>query len=586
MQLVTLSFYHRNGENMRSEWRLYAKKADFKAIENKYGIDQVVARIMCNRDVCGDEQIEYYLNGTIEDQHDPKLLKDAEKAAALMIEKIHAGKKLCIIGDYDADGICSTVILLKGLRQAGADVEYMIPHRINDGYGINVHMIDQAITAGIDTIITCDNGIAAIDEIAYAKQHGLTVIVTDHHDIPYIESDSEKQYKYSNADAVVNPKQLDCQYPFKYLCGAGIAYKVMKILFDKLDLDLIKLEELAELAAIATVGDVVQLKDENRILVKYGLQHMVHTKNVGLRALLDACDLDINHLSAYQFGFVICPCLNASGRLETAEMAIELLLCDRETEAIHKANQLRALNEERKEMTQQEKEKAIEMVEASDILADNVLVVYLPDCHESIAGLIAGDLKERYYKPTIVITNTVHGAKGSGRSIEKYNMFEELSRCKELFTAFGGHPMAAGLSLPVENIELLRKKLNENQSLTERDLTPCRWIDVGMPVEYASFRLVEQLHLLEPFGTGNEKPVFADKNLTVRRSFVIGKNKNVLKLQLETSYGKMVDAIQFRIDPDYIPVQGQKIAIIYYPDINEFQGRKSLQFIIQEWRKV
>lgn len=567
---------------MRSEWRLYTKKADFKGIQGRYGIDQVIARVMRNRDIITDEQIDMYLNGSVKNMYNPSLMKDVGQAVKILTEKIAEHKKICVIGDYDADGICSTSILVKGLRAAGAQVTYMVPHRITDGYGINKSMIDQAEAGGTDTIITCDNGIAAINEVAYAKEKGLTVIVTDHHEIPYIEEDNEKIYQYPNADAVVNPHQEACEYPYENLCGAGVAFKVIKHLFEKSGVDLMKLEELAELAAVATVGDLVELKDENRILVKYGLNHIKFTKNVGLRALIEACDLDIYNLTSYQFGFVICPCLNASGRLETATMAIELMLCENESEAMKKAKELRNLNEERKQMTQDEKEKAIAYVEGSELLNDNVLVVYLPDCHESIAGLIAGDIKERYYKPTIVITNAANGAKGSARSIEKYNMFEELSKCKDLFTAFGGHPMAAGLSLPVENIDILRKRLNENQNLSEKDLTPCRWIDVAMPVDYVSFDIVNQLHVLEPFGMGNEKPVFADKNLKVRTASIIGKNRNVLKLQLESVYGKIVDAIQFRVDADNIPKAGQEISMIYYPDINEYNGRRTLQFIIQE----
>lgn len=569
---------------MKSEWRLYAKKADFKAIQEQYGIDQVIARVMRNRDVITNEEIDMYLNGSVEDMYDAYYMKDASLATDILIDKIKANKKICVIGDYDADGICSTTILIKGLRIAGADVSYMVPHRITDGYGINYEMIDKAAESGVDTIMTCDNGIAAIEEIAYAKEKGLTVIVTDHHEVPFQMVDDKKIYQYSNADAIVNPHQQKCTYPYENLCGAGVAFKVIKLLFEKLNVDLINLEELAELAAVATVGDLVELKNENRILVKYGLKHMAYTKNIGLRALVEACDLDIYNLTSYQFGFVICPCLNASGRLETAGMAIELMLCESESEAMAKAKELRDLNEERKQMTQEEKEKAVEYVESSGLLEDNVLVVYLPDCHESIAGLIAGEIKERYYKPTIVITNSEKGAKGSARSIEGYNMFEELSRCKHLFTAFGGHPMAAGLSLPVDNIDVLRRQLNENQTLTSKDLTPCRWIDVAMPVDYVTFDIVKQLHVLEPFGMGNEKPVFADKNLKVRTASIIGKNKNVLKLQLESVYGKVVEAIQFRIDADEIPVCGQMVSMLYYPDINEYNGHRTLQFIIQELR--
>ena len=404
-------------------------------------------------------------------------------------------------------------------------MDYVVPHRITDGYGINEHLIDNAAAEGKDTILTCDNGIAAIPQIQYAKEHGLTVIVTDHHDIPFTEENGEKKLLTSCADAIVDPKQPDCEYPFDKICGAVVAYKVMQILYEKLGLDKTDFKEYTELAAIATVGDVVDLKDENRVIVRQGLAWIATTKNTGLRALIEACELDAAHLSAYHIGFIIGPCLNASGRLDTAQRAIELLLCTEPGKAHEMAQELRELNEERKNMTDTEAKKAIEMVEGTDLYEDNVLVVYLPECHESVAGIIAGRLREHFYKPSIVITDAADGAKGSGRSIEGYNMFEEITKCKELLTKFGGHPMAAGLSLPTENIDLFRAKLNRQQTLTEKELTPVTWIDVPMPVSYASKKLVEQLRVLEPFGKGNEKPVFADRKLTVRSANMIGKTK-------------------------------------------------------------
>ena len=566
---------------MKSKWLVYAKKADFKAIEQKYGIDQVIARIMRNRDVCTDEEMQMYLNGSIDGLHAPELLKDAQKAVDILTEKIAQHKKIRIIGDYDIDGICSITILYKALKKAGADVDYVVPHRITDGYGINEHLIDNAAAEGKDTILTCDNGIAAIPQIQYAKEHGLTVIVTDHHDIPFTEENGEKKLLTSCADAIVDPKQPDCEYPFDKICGAVVAYKVMQILYEKLDKTDFK--EYTELAAIATVGDVVDLKDENRVIVRQGLAWIATTKNTGLRALIEACELDAVHLSAYHIGFIIGPCLNASGRLDTAQRAIELLLCTEPGKAHEMAQELRELNEERKNMTDTEAKKAIEMVEGTDLYEDNVLVVYLPECHESVAGIIAGRLREHFYKPSIVITDAADGAKGSGRSIEGYNMFEEITKCKELLTKFGGHPMAAGLSLPTENIDLFRAKLNRQQTLTEKELTPVTWIDVPMPVSYASKKLVEQLRVLEPFGKGNEKPVFADRKLTVRSANMIGKNKNVLKMQLEDTQGHVVDAIQFKVEEEDMPLRGKEISIVYYPDINEFRGNQTLQFIVQEW---
>lgn len=566
---------------------VYAKKADFKQIASEYGIDQVLARIIRNRDICGSKDIDMYLNGNLNDIHNPHSMKDADKFVDIITKKIEEHKPVRIIGDYDIDGICSIYILFCGLKAAGADVDYVVPHRINDGYGINEHLIDNAINEGIDTIVTCDNGIAAYNQVRYAKDNGITMIVTDHHDVPFEIKDDKKVYIVPPADAVINPKQADCDYPFKLLCGAGVAYKLISLLYDRLGLDKKELEDYIELMAIATVGDIVDLIDENRIVVKYGLKHIAHTKNTGLRALIEECQLDINNISSYHIGFVIGPCLNASGRLDTARQAIELMLCKDNEKAHNMAKELIALNNERKSMTEQETQKAIELVENTGLLKDRVLVIYLKDCHESIAGIIAGRIKERYYRPTFVITNAEDGAKGSGRSIEGYNMYEEINKCKNVLTKYGGHPMAAGLSLAISDIDIFRKMLNDNAILTDEDLIPKMWIDVPMPVSYANIRLVNQLKLLEPFGKGNEKPVFADRNLYVKTASVIGKNKNVLRCQLETEDGTYVPAVQFGINNiDDIPRAGMRISIIYYPDINTFNGIMSLQIIIKEWKET
>lgn len=572
---------------MNSKWMVYAKKADFKQIASEYGIDQVLARIIRNRDICGSKDIDMYLNGNLNDIHNPHSMKDADKFVDIITKKIEEHKPVRIIGDYDIDGICSIYILFCGLKAAGADVDYVVPHRINDGYGINEHLIDNAINEGIDTIVTCDNGIAAYNQVRYAKDNGITIIVTDHHDVPFEIKDDKKVYIVPPADAVINPKQADCDYPFKLLCGAGVAYKLISLLYDRLGLDKKELEDYIEFMAIATVGDIVDLIDENRIVVKYGLKHIAHTKNTGLRALIEECQLDINNISSYHIGFVIGPCLNASGRLDTARQAIELMLC-KDNEKVHNmAKELIALNNERKSMTEQETQKAIELVENTGLLKDRVLVIYLKDCHESIAGIIAGRIKERYYRPTFVITNAEDGAKGSGRSIEGYNMYEEINKCKNVLTKYGGHPMAAGLSLAISDIDIFRKMLNDNAILTDEDLIPKMWIDVPMPVSYANIRLVNQLKLLEPFGKGNEKPVFADRNLYVKTASVIGKNKNVLRCQLETEDGTYVPAVQFGINNiDDIPRAGMRISIIYYPDINTFNGIMSLQIIIKEWKET
>jgi single-stranded-DNA-specific exonuclease len=571
---------------MRSDWRVYAKRADFKGIAGKYGIDQVIARIIRNRDICGDAAIDMYLNGDINDMHNPESMKDAVLSVDIITQKIKDKCKIRIIGDYDIDGICSIYILYKGLMAAGADVDYVVPHRINDGYGINEHLIDNAINEGIDTIITCDNGIAAYNQVKYAKENGLTVIVTDHHDVPFDEVNRVKEYRVPPADAVVNPKQEDCQYPFKLLCGAGVAYKLISLIYERLRLDTKDMEEYREFMAIATVGDIVDLIDENRVVVKYGLKHIAHTVNTGLKALVEECGVDINNISSYHIGFVIGPCLNASGRLDTARKAIELMLCKNTEEAHNMARELITLNTERKQMTEDETAKAIELVEKNDMLKDRVLVIYLPDCHESIAGIIAGRIKERYYRPTFVITNAEEGAKGSGRSIEGYNMYEEINKCKNVLTKYGGHPMAAGLSLETADIDVFRKMLNDNATLDDSDLIPKTWIDVPMPVGYASMGLVGQLKLLEPFGKGNEKPVFADRNLYVKTASIIGKNRNVLKMQLETKEGYIVQAVQFGIsDKDPVPKAGSRILIVYYPDINVYNGVSSLQIIIKEWKE-
>lgn len=572
-----------------AKWFVYAKKADFKAIGEAYGIDQVIARVIRNRDICTKEQFDMYLSDSLEGMHMPELLKDADKAVDIIINKIEQKKKIRIIGDYDIDGICSTTILYKALKETGAEVDYAVPHRINDGYGINETLIDAAIADGVDTILTCDNGIAAINQVEYAKSHNLTVIITDHHDITFEENGTQKRYIYPKADAIVNPKRDDCGYPFRMLCGAAVAYKLVEVLYKKRwlsEYDKYKssLDEYRQFAAIATIGDVVDLIDENRILVKNGLRSIANTKNIGLRALIDICKIDINKLTPYSVGFVIGPCLNASGRLDTAKNAIELFLETDENTAKSKAMELYAFNEERKGMTESELSKALKIIDETEIKNDKVLVIYLPECHESIAGIIAGRIKELYYRPTFVITDAKDGAKGSGRSIEGYNMFEEITKCAGLLTKFGGHPMAAGISLDKDKIDEFRKRLNKNQTLTEQQLEPVVWIDVPMPLNYVTYTLVEQLSILEPFGKGNEKPVFADKDLIVKSVNIIGKKSNVLKLMLEAQDGSVFEAIQFMYDGNK-PQVGQKIAITYYPDINEFRGKRNLQFIIKEWKQ-
>lgn len=563
-----------------------AKRADFKEIGERFGIDQVTARIIRNRDVIGEEAIEKYLHGSRKDFYSPWLLKDMEKAVAILQEKITNKNKIRIIGDYDIDGVMSTYILLVSLRGLGADADMVIPNRIMDGYGINEHLIEQAWEDKRDTIITCDNGIAAATQIQKAKDLGMTVIVTDHHEVPFEETENGRTEILPPADAVVNPKQKDCGYPFSGLCGAVVAMKVMEALYEKMAPEVDLVDRMLPFAGIATIGDVMDLKDENRILVKEGLQRLHHTTNLGLQELIRVNGLEPENISPYHIGFVLGPCLNASGRLDTAKRALKLLLAETREEAAVLAGDLKNLNESRKEMTAQGVEKAIEQVESTSMMEDTVLVVFLPECHESLAGIIAGRLRERYHKPSFVLTRGEEGVKGSGRSIEAYSMYEKLCECKEYLTKFGGHPMAAGLSLEEENVETFRRKLNERSGLPQEDLVEKVSIDVPMPIHYIRKDLVRELSLLEPFGKGNEKPLFAQKNLWISQLRVFGKNRNVVKMRLTDENGYPMDGVYFGDGDAFVEEarRKQKIAIVYYPDINVYQGRESLQVIIRHYQ--
>lgn len=563
-----------------------AKRADFKGIGERFGIDQVTARIIRNRDVIGEKAIEKYLHGSRKDFYSPWLLKDMEKAVAILQEKIENRNRIRIIGDYDIDGVMSTYILLESLRGLGCDVDMMIPNRITDGYGINEHLIEQAWQEGRDTIITCDNGIAAVTQIRKAKDLGMTVIVTDHHEVPFEDLEGERKEILPPADAIVNPKQKACSYPFAGLCGAVVAMKVMEALYEKMAPEVDLVDKMLPFAGIATIGDVMDLQDENRILVKEGLQRLHHTTNLGLQELIRVNNLEPENISPYHIGFILGPCLNASGRLDTAKRALQLLLADSREEAAVLAGDLKNLNESRKEMTAQGLEKAIEQVESTSMMEDMVLVVFLPECHESLAGIIAGRLRERYHKPSFVLTRGEEGVKGSGRSIESYSMYEKLCECKEYLTKFGGHPMAAGLSLEEENVERFRRKLNEQSGLTEEDLVEKVTIDVPMPIHYIRKDLVQELSLLEPFGKGNEKPLFAQKNLWISQMRVFGKNRNVVKMRLTDENGYPMDGVYFG-NGDEFAEEGRgkrKISIVYYPDINMYQGRESLQVIIRHYQ--
>lgn len=563
-----------------------AKRADFKGIGERFGIDQVTARIIRNRDVIGEKAIEKYLHGSRKDFYSPWLLKDMEKAVSILQEKIENRNRIRIIGDYDIDGVMSTYILLESLRGLGCDVDMMIPNRITDGYGINEHLIEQAWQEGRDTIITCDNGIAAVTQIRKAKDLGMTVIVTDHHEVPFEDLEGGRKEILPPADAIVNPKQEACSYPFAGLCGAVVAMKVMEALYEKMAPEVDLVDKMLPFAGIATIGDVMDLQDENRILVKEGLQRLHHTTNLGMQELIRVNNLEPENISPYHIGFILGPCLNASGRLDTAKRALQLLLADSREEAAVLAGDLKNLNESRKEMTAQGLEKAIKQVESTSMMEDTVLVVFLPECHESLAGIIAGRLRERYHKPSFVLTRGEEGVKGSGRSIESYSMYEKLCECKEYLTKFGGHPMAAGLSLEEENVERFRRKLNEQSGLTEEDLVEKVTIDVPMPIHYIRKDLVQELSLLEPFGKGNEKPLFAQKNLWISQMRVFGKNRNVVKMRLTDENGYPMDGVYFG-NGDEFAEEGRgkrKISIVYYPDINMYQGRESLQVIIRHYQ--
>ena len=583
-------------------WVLLRKGADFEAIGKKYQISPRLACLIRNRDVIGEEAVDRYLNGTISDLYDGMLMKDMDKAIDILKEKILEDKKIRVIGDYDIDGVNATYILLEGLERLGADVDSDIPDRISDGYGLNRHLVERAYEAGVDTLITCDNGIAAADEIAYGKEMGMTVIVTDHHEVPFDEHDGETRYRIPPADAVMDPKQPDCLYPFKGLCGAAVAYKMMEALWESMGKDSADLDDLIENVAIATIGDVMDLEDENRIFVKEGLQMLRRTKNPGLKALIECTGIDKNSLNSYHIGFVLGPCINASGRLDTAKRALELLRAGTQKEADILAGDLKALNDSRKDMTEEAVKQAEEQVETTTISKDKVLVVYLPDCHESLAGIVAGRIRENYYKPVFVLTDAEEGVKGSGRSIDGYHMYEELNKCKDLLTKFGGHRLAAGLSLPKENVGKFREMLNKNCTLTEEEMKEKVTIDMEMPFGCVTEGLVKELELLEPFGKGNTKPVFAARDVTLLGARILGKDRNVLKLQVQDVNGCRIEAMLFHHADDFLGkleeqygktevealLKGRgrqiRISMTYYPDINEYMGKKTPQIVVTHYR--
>lgn len=583
-------------------WVLLRKGADFQHISEKFHISPRVASLIRNRDVIGDDAIEKYLNGTIADLYDGMLMKDMDKAVAVLGEKIKENAKIRIIGDYDIDGIQSTYILLEGFRMLGADVDSDIPDRMKDGYGLNRNLIDRALEADVDTIVTCDNGIAAAEEIAYAKSMGMTIVVTDHHEVPYTEIGAGRRYILPEADAVVDPKQEDCTYPFKGLCGAAVAYKLVEALMEAMGKDAEDADYLMENVAIATIGDVMDLVDENRIFVKQGLDMLKRTENLGLKALMGCTGVNVDKLSPYHIGFVIGPCMNASGRLDTAKRALELLEAKKVAEADLLAGDLKALNDSRKDMTAQAVEEAFIQVENSELKDADVLVVYLPGCHESLAGIVAGRIREKYYRPVFVLTKGAEGLKGSGRSIETWHMYEGLNRVKHLLSKFGGHKMAAGLSMPEENLEQFRKEINEKSGITPEDLNEKIAIDMQLPFECVNEKFIGELAVLEPFGKGNARPVFAERQVQVESARILGKNKNVLKLQVKDLHGTRMDAMYFGDVNTFVEYVREKfgdiacecllrghghgivMAFTYYPDINEYQGVRTPQIVIQNYK--
>lgn len=580
------------------KWLLRNKKVDLKAMSEKYKISQLLCKLMVNRDIIDENIINSYINPVYKYLHSPKTMKDVVIAVDIIKRKIQENKKIRIIGDYDVDGIISVFILYTALKKCGANVDYEIPDRIKDGYGINENIVKVAYDEGVDTIITCDNGISAIDQIQYAKDLGLTVIVTDHHDVPFIEEDGVRTFLSSQADAIINPKQIECEYKFKSICGAGVAFKLMEALYEEIGMDKEECYKLIEFVAIATVCDVVDLIDENRIFVKNGLEMLNNSKNIGINALKKACGLEDKEITAYHLGFVIGPCLNASGRLDSAKKGLELLLMEDDEEAKNLAQEIVDLNDARKNMTKEGVDRAINIIDSTDINNDKILVVYIPDIHESLAGIVAGRVKEQYNKPTIILTKSEEGVKGSARSIEEYNMFEGLLACKELLDKFGGHPMAAGLSLQEDKVDELRIALNNKCELTDEDLTRKIMIDSSLPLEYLNLHLIEELNVLEPFGKGNSKPVFGVRDAKITRAMLLGKDKNVLKLKLLTNNNITIDAMIFNdlenFESKIIEKYGNEeldnlynksnnnipMDFTFYPSINEWNGNKSIQIVV------
>ncbi|MCM1104188.1 MAG: single-stranded-DNA-specific exonuclease RecJ [Clostridium sp.] len=597
---------------MENQWFVAAKKADFNAIAQKFHIDPVLARIIRNRDVKTEEEIARFLNGTLQELPDPFLLPDMERAVTKLFESRE--KKIRIIGDYDIDGVCATYILYRGLCSFSMQADTAIPHRMTDGYGLNDRLVEEAHRDGVGLLLTCDNGIAAAPQAELAASYGMEMIVTDHHEVPYEEKeDGSREYLLPRAAAIVDPKREDSRYPYAGICGAAVAFQLIRAMYLRKK-DTVQdaacgmpqelFQELAAFAAFATIGDVMELREENRVLVREGLRIMAHTENPGLKALIAVNDLTGKTLTPYHVGFILGPCLNATGRLDSAQRALSLFTCDDDREALVIAQELKGLNDSRKDMTLKGAEQAAALVKAMDVKQNPVFVLYLPDCHESLAGIIAGRIRERFHHPVFVLTDAEDGVKGSGRSIEAYSMYEEMSRCKELFTRFGGHKMAAGLSLPKENVEPFRRRINELSTLTEEDFVQKIHIDMPMPLSYVTKELTEQLKLLEPFGTGNPKPLFAQKNLTFLSAKPVGKNDRVMRFGVLDEQNKRFAMTLFSAHEPFDAYirenfgdgalsslyeargNGVSLSVVYYPEIHEYGGRSEVQFVIVDYKKV
>ena len=590
----------------KERWRLYAKKADFAAISKAYGINQVTARIMRNRGVETKEEIESYLKGDLDYLSDPALMKDADKAESLLEAAIVNNELIAISSDFDNDGIFSGLLLKEAIIELGGCAAIFTPNRVMEGYGVNSRIVEEANANGASVLLTCNNGIAAFEAIDEAKKLGMTVIVTDHHEVPFEEHDGKRTYLLPKADAIVDPKQEDCAYPFKSLCGTGVAYQLMTLLFRRMKRTMSRQEIFLQYTAIATVADVMELVGENRILVRKGLSYLNHTNHTGLRALMEVCGIAPEQVRAYHIGFILGPCFNAAGRLDTIVHALALLESKEYDQALALADELWAMNEERKELTRVGTERAVELIEHATWKDEHVYLVYIKDCHESVAGIIAGRLRERYYRPVLVFTDASEEGqiKASGRSIDDYDMFTELSAFRNLFLRFGGHKMAAGLTMEKKNLEILRDGLNARCTLTQTQLMPLVMIDAAMPLGYISEEVIADLEKLEPFGRANEKPLFAQQHLSVLRLSRIGKNRNVVKMSVMGPEGIIMDALYFGdtdvffdfLEEEYgrdnvaAALRGMRntidIGVTYYPQINEFQGKRSLQIVIQNYCRV